>query len=113
MSARRGSGAGDRIYNGALDNAAGIAALLEAARAAAAAPDKPRRSIMFLATTAEEKGLLGADYYARHPTVPLAQIVGNVDLDMPHAALSVHGPHRIRRESFDDRPPGGGLPWHR
>ena len=78
-----GSSAGDRIYNGALDNAAGIAALLEAARAAAAAPDKPRRSIMFLATTAEEKGLLGADYYARHPTVPLAQIVGNVDLDMP------------------------------
>jgi Zn-dependent M28 family amino/carboxypeptidase len=78
-----GSGTGDRIYNGALDNAAGIAALLEAARAAAAAPDKPRRSIMFLATTAEEKGLLGADYYARYPTVPLAQIVGNVDLDMP------------------------------
>ncbi|HET9474971.1 MAG TPA: M28 family metallopeptidase [Steroidobacteraceae bacterium] len=78
-----GSSAGDRIYNGALDNAAGIAALLEAARAAATAPDKPRRSIMFLATTAEEKGLLGADYYARHPTVPLAQIVGNVDLDMP------------------------------
>ena len=78
-----GSNAGDRIYNGALDNAAGIAALLEAARAAAAAPNKPRRSIMFLATTAEEKGLLGADYYARHPTVPLAQIVGNVDLDMP------------------------------
>jgi len=73
----------DRIHNGALDNAAGIATLLEVARAAAAAPDKPRRSMLFLATTAEEKGLLGADYYARHPTVPLPQIVGNVDLDMP------------------------------
>ncbi|HET7812434.1 MAG TPA: M28 family metallopeptidase [Steroidobacteraceae bacterium] len=73
----------DRINNGALDNAAGVAALLEVARAAAAAPDKPRRSMLFLATTAEEKGLLGADYYARHPTVPLAQIAGNVDLDMP------------------------------
>jgi hypothetical protein len=83
VGAAAGTSPGDRIYNGALDNAAGIAALLEAARAAAAAPDKPRRSIMFLATTAEEKGLLGADYYARHPTVPLAQIVGNVDLDMP------------------------------
>jgi len=74
---------GDRIHNGALDNAAGVAALLEVARAAAAAPDKPRRSMLFLATTAEEKGLLGADYFGHHPTVPIAQIVGNVDLDMP------------------------------
>jgi hypothetical protein len=73
----------DNIYNGALDNAAGIATMLEVARAAAAAPDKPRRSIVFLASTAEEKGLVGADYYARHPTVPIDKIVGNVDLDMP------------------------------
>jgi len=73
----------DHIYNGALDNAAGVATMLEVARAAAAAPDKPRRSIVFLASTAEEQGLLGADYYARHPTVPITQIVGNVDLDMP------------------------------
>ena len=73
----------DRIYNGALDNGAGIATLLEVARAAAAAPDKPRRSMLFIASTGEEKGLLGADYYARHPTVPIGQIVGNVDLDMP------------------------------
>ena len=76
-------GNGDRIHNGALDNAAGIASLLEVARAAASAPDKPRRSMIFLATTAEEKGLLGADFYARYPTVPIGQIVGNVDLDMP------------------------------
>jgi hypothetical protein len=73
----------DRIYNGALDNGAGIATLLEVARAAAAAPGKPRRSIIFLASTAEEKGLLGADYFSRHPPVPIDQIVGNVDLDMP------------------------------
>ena len=73
----------DRINNGALDNAAGVATLLEVARAAAAAPNKPRRSILFVATTAEEKGLLGSDYFARHPTVPIRQIVGNVDLDMP------------------------------
>lgn len=72
----------DRIHNGALDNAAGIATLIEVARAAAA-DGKPRRSILFLATTAEEKGLLGAAYFARHPTVPIRQIVGNVGLDMP------------------------------
>jgi Zn-dependent M28 family amino/carboxypeptidase len=73
----------DRINNGALDNAAGIATMLEVARAMAEAPDKPRRSIIFLASTGEEKGLIGADYYAQHPTVPAKAIVGNVDLDMP------------------------------
>ncbi|OHT18223.1 M28 family metallopeptidase [Edaphosphingomonas haloaromaticamans] len=73
----------DRINNGALDNAAGIATMLEVARAAAASPVKPRRSIIFLASTGEEKGLIGADYYARHPSVPIRSIVGNVDLDMP------------------------------
>lgn len=73
----------DHINNGALDNAAGIATMLEVARAAVEGTEKPRRSILFLASTAEEKGLLGADYFARHPTVPLKSIVGNVDLDMP------------------------------
>ncbi|MCM8730985.1 M28 family metallopeptidase [Hephaestia sp. GCM10023244] len=73
----------DRINNGALDNAAGIATMLEVARAFAQSDEKPRRSIVFLASTGEEKGLLGADYYARHPTVPATGIVGNVDLDMP------------------------------
>jgi hypothetical protein len=82
--AKTGDPAGkDRIHNGALDNAAGIATMLEVARAAAAAPTRPRRSLLFLATTAEEKGLLGADYFARHPTVPIGQIVGAVGLDMP------------------------------
>ncbi len=73
----------DRILNGALDNAAGVATMLEVARAAALDPDKARRSMIFIATTGEEYGLLGADYYARHPSVPIGQIVGNVDLDMP------------------------------
>ena len=73
----------DRINNGALDNAAGIATMLEVAHAAASAAERPRRSLVFLASTAEEKGLLGADYFARHPTVPIKAIVGNVDLDMP------------------------------
>lgn len=71
----------DRIYNGALDNAAGVATLLETARLLKAQP--PRRSIVFIATTGEEKGLVGADYYARHPSVPKANIVASINLDMP------------------------------
>ena len=73
----------DAIYNGALDNAAGVATMLEAARMFAAQPVRPKRSVLFIANTAEEKGLLGADYYANHPTVPGQSIVGLVDLDMP------------------------------
>ena len=73
----------DRIYNGALDNAAGIATMIEAARAFAQSGRRPRRSILFIASTAEEKGLLGADYFARHPIVPIDQIAAAVDLDMP------------------------------
>ena len=73
----------DAIYNGALDNAAGVATMLEAARLFAAQPVRPKRSILFIANTGEERGLLGADYYAGHPTVPASSIVGLVDLDMP------------------------------
>jgi hypothetical protein len=73
----------DRIYNGALDNAAGIATMIEAARAFAESGDRPRRSILFIANTGEEKGLLGADFFAHHPTVPIGRIAGVVDLDMP------------------------------
>jgi Zn-dependent M28 family amino/carboxypeptidase len=72
---------GDRLYNGALDNAAGMAGVLETARALVAAP--PRRSVLFLAVTAEEKGLLGSEYFARHPTVPAASMVAAVNIDMP------------------------------
>lgn len=73
----------DAIYNGALDNAAGTATMLEVARAFKESGQRPRRSILFIANTAEEKGLLGAEYFARNPTVPIGQIVGLVDLDMP------------------------------
>lgn len=76
----------DRIYNGAMDNAAGTSTLLEVARVMAqdvAAGHGPRRGVIFLVSTGEEKGLLGADYFARHPSVPVDRIVGNVDLDMP------------------------------
>ena len=73
----------DAIYNGALDNAAGVATMLEAARLFAGQPVRPKRSILFIANTGEERGLLGADYYANHPTVPADSIVGLVDLDMP------------------------------
>jgi Zn-dependent M28 family amino/carboxypeptidase len=74
---------GDDIYNGAHDNASGVAIVLEVARAYAALPQRPRRSILFLFVTAEERGLLGSDYFARHPTVPGEGIVADLTLDMP------------------------------
>jgi Zn-dependent M28 family amino/carboxypeptidase len=72
---------GDRIYNGAQDNAAGCAQLLAIARAMAALPEKPRRSIMMLFVAAEEQGLLGSLYYALHPTVPAGRIAANINYD--------------------------------
>lgn len=75
-------GEGDRIYNGAMDNAVGIATMIEVARAMAASPDRPKRSILFAAVTAEEDGLLGAQYLARHP-IPGGKVAAVVNLDMP------------------------------
>jgi Zn-dependent M28 family amino/carboxypeptidase len=72
---------GDAIYNGAMDNASGIATLIETA-AAAAAKHSFKRSVIFLAVTAEEKGLLGSRYFANRPTVPARSIVANVNTDM-------------------------------
>ncbi len=77
---------GDRIYNGAVDNATGTAALLALGRAFAHAPN-PERSVVFLNVTAEEKGLLGSEYYASHPLFPLARTVGVINMD----ALDPHG----------------------
>ncbi len=74
---------GDTIYNGAMDNAVGIASLIEEAKRFQESGKAPRRSIMFLAVTAEEKGLVGSDYFAHHPTVPKQNIVADVNLDMP------------------------------
>jgi quercetin dioxygenase-like cupin family protein len=78
-----GDPAVDRVMNGAMDNATGVATMLEVARVISASGKRPRRSILFFANTAEEKGLLGADYFARHPTLPIERIVGVVNLDMP------------------------------
>lgn len=74
---------GDRIYNGALDNATGVAAIISIAEALTKLPEneKPRRSILFLSPTAEEQGLLGAEWYATHPLVPLAKTAADVNLD--------------------------------
>lgn len=74
---------GDAIYNGAMDNASGIATMLEVAHAFKHDGARPKRSVMFLAVTAEEKGLVGAEYFAHNPTVPKASLVANVNLDMP------------------------------
>lgn len=73
---------GDAIYNGAADNATGCGLLLELARAWSAQSPRPKRSAIFLAVTAEEKGLLGSKYYARQPTVPLQQTALNLNFDM-------------------------------
>ncbi len=73
--------AGDQIFNGALDNATGTAGVLELAEAFTRLSTPPRRSVLFLAVTAEEKGLLGAKYYAANPLYPLAKTVANINLD--------------------------------
>ncbi|MCA0893619.1 M28 family metallopeptidase [Microbulbifer agarilyticus] len=71
------------INNGAQDNAAGIAVMLEVARLFTTADRAPRRSILFVAVTAEEEGLLGSDYFAQHPPVAPKSMVANINLDMP------------------------------
>lgn len=118
---------GDRIYNGALDNASGIAALLELARAYGAGP-KPDRSVLFLAVTAEEKGLLGTEYYAANPLRPLATTAGVINMDGPFAPsasrdFSISGSAKLdlltmltevagtqgRRYSTDPKPEAGSF----
>jgi Zn-dependent M28 family amino/carboxypeptidase len=89
---------GDKIYNGAIDNADGIAALLELGRAFKSRP-APQRSILFLAVTAEEKGLLGSEYYGANPLFPLATTVGDINID----ALSAAGPAKDIGTSGDGK----------
>ncbi|HEY4837412.1 MAG TPA: M28 family metallopeptidase [Candidatus Acidoferrales bacterium] len=73
---------GDSIYNGAMDNASGVASLIEVAKHIKAAGIHPRRSLIFAAVTAEEKGDLGSEYFAHHPTVPQKEIVADLNMDM-------------------------------
>jgi Zn-dependent M28 family amino/carboxypeptidase len=73
---------GDSIYNGAADNATGCAMILEMARAWAMLPQKPRRSAIFLAVTAEEAGLLGSEYYGRNPVIPAGKTAAALNFDM-------------------------------
>jgi len=87
---------GDRIYNGAMDNGSGVAALLEIAASLSAHAGQTRRSILFLFITAEEKGLLGSKYFTAHPTVPPKSIVADINIDMflpivPLKVLKVQG----------------------
>ena len=72
---------GDKIYNGAVDNASGDATVLAIAKAFAALPERPRRSILILFVAAEEQGLLGSQYYAEHPTFPAGRIAANINYD--------------------------------
>lgn len=81
---------GDNIYNGAVDNATGVAGILEIAEAFAHQDPKPARSVVFVAVTLEESGLLGSKYYVAHPTFPMDKIAGAINLD----AMSVGGKSR-------------------
>ncbi|MHC4586226.1 MAG: M28 family metallopeptidase [Planctomycetota bacterium] len=78
---------GDNIYHGAIDNATGIGGMIEIARAFLSLPNPPKRSILFLAVTAEEQGLLGSEYYAANPIYPLAKTLGVINMD----SLNVYG----------------------
>jgi len=73
---------GDSIYNGAVDNATGVASLFEIASAFKKLSKKPERTILFISYTAEEQGLLGSEFYAKHPVFPLAKTVANINMDM-------------------------------
>jgi Zn-dependent M28 family amino/carboxypeptidase len=75
------------IYHGADDNASGVAGMIELARAFARMPAKPRRTLLFVAVTGEEQGLLGSAYYVEHPVVPMTKTLADINIDM----LNVHG----------------------
>ena len=94
---------GDGINNGALDNAAGVATTLEVARAFPEAGKRPRRSILFLTVTGEEKGLLGAEYFARNPTVPLQNDRGQRQPRHADPDLRLHRRGGLRRRPLEPR----------
>jgi hypothetical protein len=88
--------AGDSVFNGAMDNASGVATLIEVARALAPRAQRPKRSVLFVIVTGEEKGLLGSYYFTQRPTLPMSRVAANVNVDMvlpivPLAHMVVHG----------------------
>jgi Zn-dependent M28 family amino/carboxypeptidase len=87
---------GDKIYNGAVDNASGVSGLIELGRAFVKAP-RPKRTVQFMAVTAEEKGLLGSEYYATNPLYPLATTVADINMD----GAAVNGPAKDISTSGD------------
>ena len=106
---------GDSIYNGALDNASGCAGLLAIARAFTRLPQRPARSVVFLAVTGEEQGLLGSAYYAAHPVFPLRNTVADLNMD----DLGAYGPMRdltvvgYGQSDLDDYARAAALEQHR
>lgn len=104
LGRKEGAGPGeDAIFNGAVDNASGVAAMLSIARAMKALP-RPRRSVIFAAVAAEEQGLLGSQYFVEHPPVPIARMVANINID----GLNIWGRTRdvsvigLGKSSLDD-----------
>jgi hypothetical protein len=90
---------GDSIYNGAMDNASGVAALIQIARDFRTSATKPRRSVLFLALTGEEEGLLGSWYFANRPTVPARDIVADINMDM---FLPLFPLHDVQVQGLDE-----------
>lgn len=84
---------GDKVYNGANDNASGVASIIESARLIGQLPVAPKRSILFVAFFGEERGLLGSRYFVRHPPVPLAKMVANINLEQTGRTDSSEGPN--------------------
>jgi Zn-dependent M28 family amino/carboxypeptidase len=87
---------GDKLYNGAMDNASGDAVLLDVAAALKSSTERPKRSLLFLFVTGEEKGLLGSKYFTAHPTVPAKSMVADINIDMflplyPMKSVMVYG----------------------
>ena len=95
--------AGDKIYNGAMDNASGVAQLLAIGKAFKALPTPPKRSIMLLFVAAEEQGLLGSKYYAEHPTVAPGKIAANINYDGGNIWGRAQGHHLRRQGQVDAR----------
>ena len=96
---------GDRIYNGAMDDGSGVAAVLDIAASLKQHPEKLKRSVIFLLVTAEEKGLLGSKYFAARPTVDAKAIVADINIDMflPIVPLKVLRVQGINDSSLGDR----------